>query len=159
MAITLNDDGYCEIADIERRTQQDYSDADLSLSEADVEEFIKERADLLNAALKNIGYSVPIPTTAVRSSRLLRSLNSKGAAADAENSLPGVQQVSPRTKAWMEAFDLFIKQVSERKLDLPDATKTDSTALSHAEQQPEGVFNPDSDGVEQAPTFDRDTVW
>lgn len=158
MAISQNDEGYCLLGDVQRMTGKVY-DTDSVPTDLEVEEMIKERADILNGCLSARGYAVPIDVSAARSSRILRYFNAKGAAADADNGTPGQLDQNERSEAWEEQFNSFCEKMQKGILDLPDVTETGEEALPTGQQEPDSEFNLDDDGDEREKVFDRDTEW
>jgi hypothetical protein len=156
MAISQNTTGYCLLEDVQALTGKSYTSATRPTS-ASVESMIMYRADIINGTLSALGYAVPIGTTATRSCRILIDLNAKGAAADADNAVPGLQEENPRSRAWKDDFDRSLKALRDRTLDLPDASTTNDTPVTLDNRSPAGTFNLDSDSVERDPVFDRDT--
>ena len=156
MAITQNTQGYCILDDVQRYTGKTYT-ATTKPTSGQVESMIMERADVINGTLAALGFSVPVTSSATRSSRVLLALNAKGTAADAENAVPGIQEETARARAWREDFDRTLKALRDRVLDLPDVTAGSDTPATVAAASPAGSFNLDDDGDERDAVFDRDT--
>lgn len=158
MAITQNTDGYCTLANVQALTGKTYSST-TKPTDTEAEDFIKRRADMVNSAVSQAGYDAPIPTSAVRASRILTHVNAIGAAADAENATPGLQEPSARATAWLEQFEKYLQDIMSGTLDLLDATTTGDVLATRAGGglAPDGSFNLDDQDEERDPAFDRDT--
>lgn len=156
MAITKNTDAYADTDDVTRLTGKAYSTTTRPTAAA-LETALKETADMLNAALSAVGYSVPVATSATRSSRILQSLNQKAGGAFAEGALPGIADLPPRAQAWQKEFQDGLKMIARGELSMPDVTLGDDNLTTRANQSPAGEFNLDASGDERDPVFDRDT--
>jgi len=156
MAITKNTDAYADTDDVTRLTGKAYTTTTRPTTAA-LETALKESADMLNAALAAVGYSIPVATGATRSSRILQSLNQKAGAAFAESAVPGTSGIPQRAQAWQEEFNAGLKMISRGDLSMPDVTLSDDNLVPQDSQSPAGEFNLDTDGDERDPVFDRDT--
>lgn len=158
MAINQNLDGYCTLANVQAVTGKTYSTT-TKPTDTEAEDFIRRRADMINSACKRAGYEVPIPTSSVRASRILTHVNAIGAAADADNAVPGLQDQNERAEKWLEQFNQYLEDLISGTLDLLDATATGDQLVSHSDGGlvPAGSFNLDEQGDEREPAVDRDT--
>lgn len=156
--LTLPDDGYAQAADVTRRTGKTYGSGSRP-TETGVQDFIKERARLINGVLKARGFDVPIPASSPEASEILKGVNVLGAAGDAENAYPAQEASSGRAQNWLKEFYDQLKMLKSPDFDLIDAPTDSSTSLSRLDQEPDGQFALDASGDEREPWFDRDTQW
>jgi len=153
MAVSIPDEGYCEAVDVTALTGKEYSTT-TKPSAAQVETLIKQTADHINGILGAVGLAIPVAATATRAQRILRLLNSRGAAIEAENAVPGLREASPRSIVWQDAWQKQLAMLARRQLDLIDADRT-LMPTQESNQSPDGAFNV-SDGVDAGPTFTRE---
>lgn len=166
-SLILGVDSYCDIGDIQRLTQQTYHDSNTKPSIGDVDDFAQNRFEELNGVLEAAGYDTPVDTAYPRASRILKSLNAKAAAADAEHarlspaaSGASGQTVSERAKGWVKEFHDACKAISSGAMSLIDAPRGSNTVTLKSDRAPDGAFNPDATtGEEAAPLIDRDTTF
>lgn len=153
MAVSIPTEGYCEAVDVTALTGKEYTTT-TKPSIAQTEAFIKQSADHINGILTAVGLAVPVAATAVRALRILRLLNSRGAAIEAENAVPGLREASPRSIVWQDAWQKQLSMLARRQMDLIDADHS-AMPTNEANQSPDGAFNLDLDGIDAGPVFTR----
>ncbi|MBT4498065.1 MAG: hypothetical protein HOC74_10110 [Gemmatimonadetes bacterium] len=155
MAVTIPTEGYCDEDDVVGLTGKDYS-ATTAPTLVQLKEFITQKADMINGVLDAVGFVTPISAAAARSLNILKNLNMKGAAADAENAVPGIFEESDRARAWRLEYEAALVMLSRRRMTLPDVSDSNDTPVAVDDQNPAGSFDVDSSGNENDPAFGND---
>lgn len=161
MGITLGTNGYCDVAEVASKNQTTYSTTSKP-TQAQVEEFITDRFYEIDAVLDALGYDTPISTTYPKASRILKMVNTFGAAGDAENArhTPGASGSvgkSERGEALLAEFNRLLKMLEKGSLSLIDAPKGDEALQSTAERTIDSSYRENATtGEEEEPAFTHD---
>ena len=103
--------GYCVVSDVQTIIMRVQFGVTTKVTTTDVETYINNRYDIINAKLQLAGYKVPVVSAATVSRRLLKELNAIGAAADAENA--PVFAANPKGSEYGKYLDeLFWKKLN-----------------------------------------------
>ncbi len=160
MAITLGTDGYCVIADVQALHQQRTFTTTTKPTIVQTEAFITQGFQNINAVLEAIGYTIPVAVlTYTESAGVLLTINVNYAlfrVAIAAYSA-GVGLFPESATAYREDYNTALQALKEGTMKLPDAPLEPDFLAAQNERDPEGEFNVDDDGEEQAPVFARDS--
>jgi hypothetical protein len=112
---------YASMEDVLARNRQRTFTATSVPNASDVQGFLRQTAGELDTLLVQKGYSLPIPTTAVRAWEYLRNLNALGAHLLVEQSAPTTRrdQLEATRLMWKDAKKMLAD--AESVLDIPRA--------------------------------------
>ncbi len=112
---------YCTPEDVDTLMGVNVFDAETIPDNPELGQIIAGRAALLDGAAQAAGYTVPV--TGTQAKRLMRDMNTFGAACAAWHAGQISEQISPpRVEYWCNEFSNFLEALREGTIQLPGET-------------------------------------
>ncbi len=155
-------DHYAVISDVNALVPNATFDTASRPTQAQVEAFIEQIAQRIDATIGNVGYTVPV-TTGTKSLGLLREACAWGALGLAQAVRATAVKVAvddrgqPIENLWTQKFERWLKALTNPQdpFELPDATRTSEQLVKQPQNALRSFVQDDEDTFVNSPTITR----